>query len=110
MNLNRRAVGLDQSPMIERVADLLDQRLKSDEVQHDTSAVQFTFHCDRHLIVMPMQGLSAAVGKNEKVSGCEVKIVFGNLDAKTAWHEPEGTQKPEFFQGGRGVSRDSGSR
>src|SRR5262245_26481432 len=41
-NLNRRAVGLDQSPMVQSITDPLDQRLEGNKVQHDTSAVQFT--------------------------------------------------------------------
>jgi hypothetical protein len=69
--------------MVESVADLFDQRLEGDEVQDDARAIQFTFHGNRNLIVVSMQGLSAAVSKNQKVSRCEVEIVFGDFDAKT---------------------------
>ena len=69
--------------MIESVADLFDQRLKGDEVQHDARAIQFTFHGNRNLIVVSMQRLSATIRKNQKVSRCEVEIIFCNFDAET---------------------------
>src|SRR4030095_6543240 len=56
-HFNRRAARLYQSPMVESVADLFDQRLESDEVQHDARAIQFTFHGNGNLIVVSMQRL-----------------------------------------------------
>ena len=69
--------------MIESVADLLDERLETDEVQHNARPIQFTFHGNRNLIVMSMQRLSAAVSKNQKMRRCKVEIVFRDFDAET---------------------------
>ena len=77
--------------MIESVADLFNQRLEGDEVQYDARAIQFTFHGDGNLIVVSVQRLSAAISKNQKVSRCEIEIVFCDFDAKTPWHEAEVT-------------------
>src|SRR4030095_1059015 len=89
-HLYRRAVRLYQSPMIESVADLFDQRFESNEVQHDARSIQFTFHGNRHLVVVSVQRLSVAVSKDQKVGRCEIEIVFRDFDAETAWHEREG--------------------
>src|SRR6516162_5195301 len=84
--------------MIERVADLFYQWLEGDEVQYHARAIQFTFHGNRNLIVMSVQRFSSAISKNQKVSRCEIEIVFGDFDAKTTCHVRESIQKALFFQ------------
>jgi len=81
-HLNRRTVPLYQGPMIERIADLFDQGLESDEVQNDARGIQFTFHGNRNLIIVSVQRLPSAVSKDQKVGRREVEVVFCDFDAK----------------------------
>jgi hypothetical protein len=46
-----------------------------------------------------MQGLSAAIRENQKVGRCEIEIIFRDFDTETTWHEREGTEKANCFQG-----------
>ena len=70
--------------MIQSVTDLFYQGFESDEVEDDPCAVQIAVDCNRDLIVVSVEGLSRAIGEDEKMGRGKVKIVLLYFDAETA--------------------------
>jgi probable selenium-dependent hydroxylase accessory protein YqeC len=86
-NLEQGMAQLDQGPMIELVANLLDHRLERREVEHDSGPVEIAFDHDGDLVIVAVERLSFAVGEDEKVGGGEVEVVFVHFDAEAPRHE-----------------------
>src|SRR3972149_2733011 len=58
---------LYEGAMIQIVTDSLHQRLKGDEIEQDTDPVQFAFNSNGDLVVVSVQRLSLAIGKDKKM-------------------------------------------
>ena len=84
--------------MIESIANLFHDWLESDEIQHHAGMVKFTFHLYRDLIVVTVQRFSLAIGKNQEMRRCEIKIVFCDFDAESARHGLDVSQNLLRFQ------------
>jgi len=40
--------------MIQRIANLLDQRFERNEIEHDSGMIDFAFKRDRNLVIVPV--------------------------------------------------------
>jgi hypothetical protein len=81
-HLDCRACRLNQCPMVQAVANALDQRLERYEVEYHTSRVELAFHAHRNLVVVAVQRFSLAVGKNQEMRRSKIEIIFCNFNAE----------------------------
>ena len=66
-NPKQRTLLWDERAVVQLVAGFFYQGLEGNEVQHDPCPVQFSFHGDGDLIVMPMERLSPSIGEDEEM-------------------------------------------
>ncbi len=68
--------------MIQRVANLLDQRLEGNEIEDDAGVIDLAFEGHRDLVVVAVQRFPLAIRENKKMSRGKIKIILSNFNAK----------------------------
>lgn len=91
----------DEGPMIQLVASFFHQGLEGNKIQHDPGPVQLSFDGDRDLIIVAMERLSPAIGKDQEMGGGEIEVIFCDFNTEAPRHDgtlpkSEGPCNPVF--------------